>query len=469
MISEVSLNDDAHLQIGISTADAETIISITKNQLDKYQRKGIVSPYRSGPSPQAMHRWTLEQVWMASNIPKLISQGLSVDEVKRLVAQGMDPVYERLRTAHLYDTRYSRRMLKSIVLYESARRDCVALGRQEGSYLRHIPERWFALAPLGPGTSFDGLMRRTVAILGVAQSVGWCATKITGFLKSVSADGKSFTDFAFIQLASPPMPTYTGARMVDGGCYHAFDKEGASLRCDEPDCKNCSRFGRNPTKREIFEWRGEADRSPWLWDRTVMAADIEKPYASGVWAQYTRERLAQGHPFFPTQRDEIETGPALRPYLMPHETKLPFGVTACVLPLGTYLCSQSSESIVQSDMQRFLGQASVFKQRPYTEDEEVSEAVMRIKQRGFDSVENGPVMEHFAQSRTGMDDQQANWSYPIERSDLSRLVLPTSMALVPEDGYCVICSAVPVADRNDIPELELQLLVDCTDVAAPPN
>lgn len=211
MISEVSLNDDAHLQIGISTADAETIISITKNQLDKYQRKGIVSPYRSGPSPQAMHRWTLEQVWMASNIPKLISQGLSVDEVKRLVAQGMDPVYERLRTAHLYDTRYSRRMLKSIVLYESARRDCVALGRQEGSYLRHIPERWFALAPLGPGTSFDGLMRRTVAILGVAQSVGWCATKITGFLKSVSADGKSFTDFAFIQLASPPMPTYTGA------------------------------------------------------------------------------------------------------------------------------------------------------------------------------------------------------------------------------------------------------------------
>ena len=103
---------------------------------------------------------------------------------------------------------------------------------------------------------------------------------------------------------------------------------------------------------------------------------------------------------------------------MPHETKLPFGVTACVLPLGTYLCSQSSESIVQSDMQRFLGQASVFKQRPYTEDEEVSEAVMRIKQRGFDSVENGPVMEHFAQSRTSMDDQQANWSRWLDRKSV---------------------------------------------------
>lgn len=457
--------------IGISTADAESIIAITRNQLDKYQRKGIVSPLRSSPSPQAMYTWTFEQTWMASQIPELISHELTIDEAKELADRGMDQVYEQLKTSYLSDTRRSRRMLKSIVLYESIRRDYQTVGRRSDSYLRHIPERWLALAPLDPGHEVapaDDLARRTTALLGVAQTVGWCVTKVTGIIASISADGSSSTSYAFAQLASPPMPAYTGARVVDGGCYHAFDEDRASLRCDDPDCPNCSRFGRAPTARESFDWRGEADLSPWLWDRTVMAADIEEPYASGVWSQYTRERLARQRAFFPTRRGEMEIGPSLRPRLMPHEVKLPFGVTACALPAGVHLCCQSEDASVRSSFQRFLGRASVFRQKPFTLEDEKSAATRTTKPKGADAVENGPVMEHFAQFRDLAGEKEAHWSRDITRPELSRLVVPTMMALFPEDGYCVVCSTIPPSDRNQIPDLELQLLVDCSEIIAPP-
>ena len=48
------------------------------------------------------------------------------------------------------------------------------------------------------------------------------------------------------------------------------------------------------------------------------------------------------------------------------------------------------------------------------------------------------------------------------------LVVPTNMALEPEDGCCVICAALPSVDRNVSTRYEMQLLVDARSVTPPP-
>lgn len=451
---------------GMSTAEVEALTGISRFRLTSFIRSGIVSPSRASASPQSEMRWTNDQVWLASKVPALLEGGFTLKEIAVLAEEGNDIIEAQLRACYMQKMREGRRGLKDILCRAQETGDVRRVACAEREYLRYIPQRYLALAPMPGSSGFDADARsaRLIGLLNAAKTIGWSLADSSGFLSSVSSNGTSSTVYSFATLTSAPMPTFSGIRMVDGGCYFAIDHERGAPGCDGASCAECTRFGREPSQADLFEWQGRADAEPGLWDRTVMVDDLREPYPSGIWSEYTKARLGVG------DVDNIGSGksPTVRPRLMPHEVKLPLGITACVIPAGVFLCRQCDGGNQDLAFERMLGQASIMSQKPFTVQDELEASAKALERTKITEIENGPVPDPFAVPHITGDPKLMGWWREVTNTELQRLSVPTEMALAPEDGYCVMCSTLPGTDRNDPTRYEMQLLVDASNIDPPP-
>lgn len=448
----------------MSTADVEALTGISRFRLTAYIKSGIVTPVRASSSPQSEMRWTNDQMWMASKVPALLEGGLTLKEIAALANEGSDAVEAQLRIRYMQKMRDGRRGLKDILYRSSEAEDIRTIGVVDGEYLRYIPQRYLALAPMTVNASLDNASRATrlVELLKTVQTLGWSSGDATGFLSSVSSDGTKSTLYGFASLTSPPMPSFSGLRAIDGGCYYVADRKGGAPGCDGSSCGECSRFGREPSQSDLFEWQGRRDSEPGLWDRTVMVGDLREPYPSGIWSEYTKAHLGKGE-----GADSMDKSSTVRPRLMPHEVKLPLGVTACVIPAGFFLCRQCDGGSQDRAFERMLGQASIMPQREFTIEDELKASKTGEASTKRGEIETGPVPDPFAVPHITGDPELKGWWCKVTNAEMQKLSVPTGMALSPEDGYCVMCSTLPAADRNDPTRYEMQLLVDASRIDPP--
>lgn len=193
------------------------------------------------------------------------------------------------------------------------------------------------------------------------------------------------------------------------------------------NCYECSRFGREPTPEQREHWDEVAAEHPDIWDRTVMMDDLEEPYPSGMWAGYTRqciENRAKGGGRY-VHGKEGQRGLSMRPRLMPHEVRLPVGVTSAIMPAGIYLCKQCGEGEHDTVNNLLLGIAMSIEHHEFTvaEERELFEASLNSQFPRHEG-RSGPIMEPFAMPRSPGDPRMAGWWKAVEHADMHKLVLP---------------------------------------------
>lgn len=452
----------------LDTNEVAALTNISRKQLGDYVKKGIVEPSCAGKSSRAGMTWSMPQVSMVGNVACLQGAGLSLEEIAKLANESPKTIDARLRALRMREVRQGRRRFKSLVLRDMELVDLDPIGTRSSQYLRYIPQRWMALIPLEIGgglTSAHAHESRLVDLLGVAEVVGWATTDLYGAMASLDAAASSATHYQYVVLSSAPEPLSFGS-VPDAGCYFSAGYDKTSCPRGGGLCEECSVFGRFPTNEENFRWNAVRRTNSTLWSRTVMADDLDEPYPTGAWSAYTKHYLAQarGGEGLGERAGDVD-GVTVKPRMMPHEMRLPMGVTACVLPAGVYLCYQCDDSDYAFALQRMLGLASVIRRREFTLADELKASVDATATAG---VVDGVNAARGDEPACYGDPEMRGWHRIVDQEDIRRLVLPTNMALAPEDGFCITCAAMPSLDRNDPVRYETQLLVDASDIAAPP-
>jgi hypothetical protein len=446
----------------------------TRRQLDTYIRKKIVSPAYVSGSSHTLNRWTLEQVSLVTHVPVLLRAGLSLEEVAALVAEGTEAVHAQLRAQYAREARENRRALKSIALRSRETEDMLCVSSEPGPYLRYIPQRWMALLPM---TDIEGMpgspkhTHRLAELLRTAGVMGWSLTESSGAITSLSLDGASESHYAYAGLSSPPMPLLTQPATIDGGCYRATDSSFGTRGCDGTRCDECALFGRMPTESERFEWNAGQQTEPRPSARARRTAAHAGSYVSGIWAENTESAQAGRDQ---TKAPEAGLGPSglgptdgnlasfatARPRLMPHRHTLPLELTACAMPAGVYLCYRCDEGRQEAAYERMVGMVSAIPQRKLSAQDELAALQGMRNMMGLSyRPDQGPVPEPFAVPFVVGDPTMAGWNQEVTQADLHQLVVPTNAAFEPEDGYCVICAALPFTNYDDPIRYETQLLI----------
>jgi DNA-binding transcriptional MerR regulator len=443
----------------LTTNEVVALTGRTRRQLDTYIRKKIVSPaYVSGPSHTA-NRWTPEQVSLVTHVPVLLRAGLSLEEVAALVAKGTEAVHAQLRAQYAREARENRRALKSIALRSRETEDMLCVSSETGPYLRYIPQRWMALLPMTDVEGMPGSPKHThrlAELLKAAGVMGWGLTESSGAITSLSLDGASESHYAYAGLSSPPMPLLTQPATIDGGCYRATDSSFGARGCDGTRCDECALFGRMPTESERFEWNAEQQAEPGL-----SAHAQAGPYVSGIWAEHA-EACEEGlgpSGLGPTDGN-LASFVTAKPRLMPHKHTLPLELTACAMPAGVYLCFRCDEGRQEAAYERMMGMVSAIPQRKLSAKDELAALQGMRNMMGLSyQPDKGPVPEPFAVPFVVGDPAMAGWNQEVTQADLHRLVVPTNAAFEPEDGYCVICAALPFISYEEPIRYETQLLI----------
>ena len=478
----------------LNTQDVTRMTGATRRMLDHYEVTGLLTPSRAGGHARSKRQWSVDQAKFAERVRILQHGSRGLDEIASLADEGAESFLGELACQCSRDIRSAWRELKSATLDSRRCEAARLLGPREGLYLRLLPQRWYALVPAEIGNTvfppLDKLGASFVGLHTVSQVVGWCTAGASGVLASISrpaldslADGlpDGVSRYAYIELATPPMPAPSAGMPHDGGCYCDVVGEGAWMpECHGESCALCSRYGRPPTTEERFHWKTSENISGDLWARTLMADDMDEPYAYGIWSEH----------------DHLDDGTwdlsSLRPRLMPHRARFPLGVTASSMPSGAYLCLQTGGSDVTAALEELIEAVSVLDRREFTTtDEEEHRRRLAGEPEGSDGFhprgtgaggepaadEDGPVkkmvpfvsdippnaadlpVDRLAKRLLAGEGIEC-WARDLVTSDLDALTLPTSMALVPEDGVCISCSTIPVGGRNNPPRFELRVLVD---------
>lgn len=459
----------------LSTSEFLQIAGIGSMSLRRYEERGLCVPAYQGEDRYKY--WTLDQLQAVSLIDAMRQNGMSLEDIQSVSEQGREALLDGAYHQRADGIRHQRRGLKSIVHTMRKFSDFEPVEGSEGWYLRYLPLRWMALVPMEPHVpefpDSETFIKAYARLKAVVEVVGWSDTVMFGAFLSMSRDGSTASRYAYMELASPPMPVTTGSMIVDGGCYRVVAPEANEGVCDGDSCFKCARFGREPRKSkgidEAAEWERAARANPGLWDRTVMAESLAEPYPCGLWSEYTEGRV-EGVAFgFEDLRGRKPT-PTLRPRLMPHEARLPLGVTACVLPAGVHLCRQLPFERQDSDFPGMLGDLLSLEQHVMTlEDERERAAKMPAEGYLGHDQQKGHYVEPFAQPRSQGDAACEGWYRMLEDDEVRRLVVPTAMALVPDDGFCVTSSNAPLSYDSQTVCQEYQVLVDPGKLAPPPS
>lgn len=451
---------------GFTTSEAGALTAIPRHNLKAYIENGIITPARASDSPQSEYRLTPYQVWIASQVPALTHAGMSLSEIAELVSQGTRAFCSQLQEVSMREMREGRRRMKDATYHAREFEDQVGVGCED-DYVRYIPQRYFALAPIisdDPLGDKRILHQRFIELAQVAHIAGWSYTESSGILVSMSAHGSSYTVYAFRALTSPPMPTPTGMRAIDGGCYRTLAGKQEDSECDGRSCEKCARFGREMLASDKFMSEDSRETDPALWSRTVMADSLDKPYPTGLWSD---SPASPNNPGEGEASGVNQKSATVRPRLMPHMTKLPLGITACVMPAHVYLCSRR-ESDARDAIERMMGQASMLPQRVFTVKEEITTSKLISMSAGRESpIDQTPIPDPFTLSHAIGDADLMGWWRELNARELKELAIPTNMALTPEDGYCIVCTTLPSNSQSDPIRYETQILVDAPKLTPP--
>lgn len=464
----------------VSTSDFLDMSGVTQMTLRTYEKQGLITPaYRS--EPDMYKYYNLDQIPLARIVDAMRAAGASLSEIQEASQLSKPDFLNSAYYAQASALRRDRRMMKSIV--HTQRRLSDALGAMglagDGYYLRYMPLRWMAIIPLAPHEAKFSPSRlfieRFQDLMRVVHVVGWSTTMAFGTLISASSDSREAERYAYIELASPPMPVTTGSMVVDGGCYHCIDETFNAQECSGVSCEACSRFGRRPTEEELSRWGAFDDDS--ASDEVYMADDIEKPVAGGTWEGYERLVLAArsdssidvsaeannteavaGAPMGEEGDDE----PAPIPVRMPCSVRLPMGVTACSLPAGVHLCRRIlfSDDAAKQDFIDVVEKLSPSKRTP----QEVAQRCGAAGNSEWGAPHNkGPFVEPFAVPRAHGSMELAGWSSPISGGDLSHISLVSPAGLGTKGDFCMTSSNIPMSYDENVFQ-EYHVLVDPGDL-----
>lgn len=455
----------------LSTSDFYDISGVTSMTLRTYENNGLIDPaYRSGPD--GYKYWTLDQVPLIELIDAMRSGGASVSDIAHTKLLGKSALLESAYACQAARLRRDRRTMKAIVHTRQRYADLQKVENLEGFYLRYLPLRWLAVAPLLPHkpqfsenrefmNTFQGLAK-------VVSAVGWCETMTFGTLLSLSADGSKASRYAYVELASPPMPETTGSRVIDGGCYRVFDSSFNADACDGSGCSSCSRFGCTPSKDDEYRW-GESAKIPELFDRVLRIEDIAEPIAQGdTWEAFKRSVLERGSCADAAKKIEeaVAYGPrgeaseqvsCAVPCRMPLGVRLPMGVTACSLPAGVHLCKQISfeDSRAKRQFLDFAKNLSPSSRTP----QEVADSLGRATSQWNAPVEKGPLVEPFAVPRTHGVSSLEGFVRELTDDQARRLLRVQPAGLELEDGFCATSSNMVMSYDQSVTQ-EYHVLVD---------
>lgn len=439
----------------LNTQDVARLSGTSRRVLEYYEKTGMLVPRHASESIKSKRQWSIEQAKITDYIRVLQHGNMSIEDIAALADEGYEELLQTHNAQCARDIRTARRQTKGAVKDMRRCRGAARIGHFESFYLRRFPQRWLALMPLS-GT--DGQLpdpsvcsSAYVDLYSVAQVVGWASTGGSGVMASVSEGQEgALSAYAYIELASPPMPHPGEGGLEDGGCYQSIAEEGAPCPC-AGNCDFCSHFGRVPTTEERFRWNAQEADDARLSDNVLMERDMAVPYAYGIWS---------GQGTSAADACSLET---LRPRLMPHAVRLPLGITACALPQGAYLCCQCKEDAEDETLQRLIGAMMTIPHRAFTAQDEraLHEACAGRPQLAADDEPAKP-FESLVSLAGTMNISAGGTAHMLEAADLHKLVMPMGMGLPPENGYCISYSTLPTGDRNHPPRLELRVLVDAS-------
>lgn len=465
----------------LSTTEVIELTGVSRWSIRHYLETGVVAPTLSKGNRA---HWSYAQVMQLLLVDTLERGGYDIAAIAQAEREeGPMPLDSALDLV-LESTRSSRRKLKALRYEELKNAQFEPCGVRDGYYLRYFPERFMALLPVSTDASHDVGMasyaQQVANLMGIVDVAGWSFTFSHGTVKSLDENGDAATNYIFNELATPPQPYLTIGACIDGGCYQQFGVDGCPEYANIP-CKECARYGRAPSEKELFTWKHATITNSAL-DRTVRIEELAEPYATGLWASYTQDVLAgEGEryqspirmkPPFAGRADGDagnKTGAGsetVRPRLMPQDFELPLGATAGVIPAGYYLCKQGITEEIDADMQQLIGALQVFPRRTLTLEDELAESArrseaarkhaaerMRARERGFS--------EPFALPRQGGDPALFGFCQSLSAHELGELTLLTNTGFPPEDGFLIIHQELPFWQGGDAPtRQEFQVLVD---------
>ena len=454
----------------LSTSDFLEISGVSSMTLRTYESHGLIEPaYRN--EEDGYKYWSLDQIPLIGLIDAMRSGGATNKQVAHAQLEGKVGFLLGSYNMQAAKLRQDRRMMKSIVHSRRRFDDLQRVVGAEGYYLRYLPLRWMAIAPIAPHRcSFEGnrhFMNVFRDLLKVSTVVGWCTTMTFGTLISVSADGSRASRYAYIELASPPMPQTTGSMVVDGGCYRVFDKSFNEKTCANASCEACARFGCAPQPTDMRHWNASEGERPFLFDRVLTSDRVSAPIAKGdTWERFKREALsAQGA----AVRDfrvaaEVASGSSSDdedscavPCRMPLDAKLPMGVTACSLPAGVHLCKQIGfeDEVGKQDLLDFAQSLAPSGRTP--EDIEASLGHMESDWRI--PAKQGPFVEPFAMPRDHGVPDLRGFSRALSDREARRIARVQPAGLELEDGYCVTSSNMVMSYDQSVTQ-EYHVLID---------
>lgn len=459
----------------LSTQEFLQASRISMQTLRSYENAGICAPVTKSDNGYYKY-YSLGQCQIVELAEIMRHSGVSIPDISKVYERGARALLEETLAQCASDIRSTRRRLKSIVNLQRRVDDYFSVDDVEGFYLRYLPQRWMALLPLPgsragmpPDESFLKALRRLRA---VSEIVGWCSTLSCGAVVSTQHAPSSASSFVFIELASPPMPAVSGSHIVDGGCYRGIDPQHSCTPCEGGECAHCSRFGRQPEASEKAEWEREALVNPDQWAHTVMANSLSEPYATGTWRSYTQGLIdpsREGHP-----PDEL--GDADRPRLMPHQVLLPYGVTACEMPAGVYLCRRCNTTERSDAFDAMTDALQRLECDALPDTPKLSDVPEYSRQRkhgarfGSDVRRKpGPFVDPFVSSRSKGDPDLAGWWKEATDEVLAYTRLVTNAALSDGEDVCLVLASTPsLPNRSEVID-ELQVLVRYEEMLPPPR
>lgn len=397
---------------------------ISLQTLRSYENAGIVLE----PTAVADARcklYTPEQRQAVEITKAMRNSRLQMRDVGEKLTSDPDALLDDALEQKAGELRSNRRILKSLSHLKAQYGDYKELHGYDSLYLRFIPHRWSALLPL-PANEADGGGRMPLAhaiseLDAVIQIVGWAPAQSMGMLLDASASPHEADRFLFMELATPPLPASSNADDPDSGCCFWARPDGSQPPCSWEACAACERFGRMPREEERRLWARAWQENPALWDSTLMADELAVPYPDGAWAACTCRALGLPEPEGPVA--------ASAPHLMPHETALPLGVTACELPAGVHLCRQFEAERMEEALEEF---SDVLDTLGIAEEKDMGNASGELP-RG--------------------------WSQAVGQDTLTHVKLPRHAALSAQRERCILIADEPLLPPQGSIRMELQAWV----------
>jgi DNA-binding transcriptional MerR regulator len=484
----------------LSTADIGKLMELSRKALRYYDETGLCTPAYVDES-NGYHYYSTAQIYNLALIKASSDMGVPINALNDYLGTDDHIDFDRLLDRAYLETmeqlRCTRRAIKSIVRCQQIITETEQLGIRNEPYLRYLPERWCAFLPLEDHMNEQSSIRfarNNVCLKHAIETYGWAGTLQNGTLFSLSQNTHGGSACQFVELSSPPMPEYTGGMIIDGGCYRSAGSNDGCPGCTASTCQGCARVGRTkPDLSERAEQGAASTAAPSLF--TLMMDDMEEPYLTGSWAEFTLRKIAErrgqvfdgekqreldmqrGRTMFPETAERwskhkqdthishpthngYRGTPARRPMRMPMTTFLPNGISAGVLPAGIYLCQQHDVRQQASDLANLFSR--LISRLPLHELTRDEEYVLHLSDlfRTFHAPRprSGPAAEPFSEPRVVADQERAGW-FEALGDDLSGIELVTGTGLTSDTDFCIVDAHMMFPEQDVVPRKEFEMLV----------